>query len=79
MLRLDYEIIQKQRQTERMVREHLKKHNLEKIYTRKELSKIMRDLYPYTNLNYGNRAFMGMTKARMIRHIEGLAILKRWN
>ena len=39
----------------------------------------MRDLYPYTNLNYGNRAFMGITKARMIRHIEGLAILKRWN
>lgn len=36
-------------------------------------------LFPYeTMMNRANRAFTGMTKARMYRHLLGYAILKGW-
>jgi hypothetical protein len=49
------------------------------LYTRKTLCEVMRTLFPYeTMINEADRAFMGMTKQRMYRHLLGYAILKGW-
>ena len=49
------------------------------MYTRKTLREVMVALFPYeTMMNRANRAFTGMTKARMYRHLLGYAILKGW-
>lgn len=67
-----------QSRTWRMVREDLKSPDFLDMYTRKTLRKIMLVLYPYV-AETNPRAFMGMSKIRMYRHLLGYAILKDLN
>lgn len=74
-----YESILKRRDIERQIREEIKNPNFLKSYTRKTLREVMIVLFPHvTTTNIANRAFAGMTKARMYRHLQGYAILKKW-
>lgn len=76
---ISYELRSKQWKMQRKIREELKDSNFLNMYTRKTLREVMVALFPYeTMMNKANRAFMGMTKARMYRHLLGYAILKGW-
>lgn len=49
------------------------------MYMRKILREVMIALFPYeTMMNDERKAFSGMTKERMCRHLKGYAILKQW-
>lgn len=76
---ISYEIRAKQWKMQRIIKEELKSPNFLDSYTRKTLCEVMRTLFPYeTMINRADRAFMGMTKQRMYRHLLGYAILKGW-
>ncbi len=76
---IPYELRSKQWAMQRRIKEELKNPNFLDMYTRKTLREVMVTLFPYeTMMNRANRAFMGMTKARMYRHLLGYAILRRW-
>lgn len=76
---IPYEIRSKQRAMQIQIKEELNNPNFLDMYTRKTLREVMTTLFPYeTMINEANRAFMGMTKARMYRHLLGYAILKKW-
>lgn len=76
---IPYEIRSKQWDMQRKIKEELKNPNFLDTYTRKTLREVMVVLFPYeTMMNQANRAFMGMTKARMYRHLLGYAILRGW-
>lgn len=76
---ISYEIRGKQWAMQRRIKEELKNPNFLDNYTRKTLSEVMVTLFPYeSTMNRAGRAFKGMTKARMYRHLLGYAILKGW-
>lgn len=76
---IPYEIRSKQWAMQIQIKEELNNPNFLDMYTRKTLREVMTTLFPYeTMINEANRAFMGMTKARMYRHLLGYAILKKW-
>lgn len=76
---ISYEVLSKQWDIERRIKEELKNPNFLNMYTRETLREVMRDLFPHVTItNCAGRAFMGMTKARMYRHLLGYAILKGW-
>lgn len=73
------ELQYKQWEMERRIREELKNPNFLNMYTRKTLQEVMVILFPHVAItNSAGRAFMGMSKARMYRHLKGYAILKGW-
>ncbi len=76
---IPYELRSKQWKMQRKIKEELKNPLFLDMYTRKTLREVMVALFPYeTMMNRANRAFTGMTKARMYRHLLGYAILKGW-
>ena len=76
---ISYELRSKQWAMQRRIKEELKDPNFLNNYTRKTLREVMVILFPYeTMVNSAGRAFIGMTKARMYRHLQGYAILKGW-
>lgn len=76
---ISYELRSKQWEMQRKIKEELKNPCFLDMYTRKTLREVMVTLFPYESMvNRANRAFMGMTKARMYRHLLGYAILKGW-
>lgn len=76
---IPYELRSKQWKMQRKIKEELKNPCFLDMYTRKTLREVMVALFPYeTMMNRANRAFAGMTKARMYRHLLGYAILKGW-
>lgn len=76
---IPYELRSKQWKMQRKIKEELKNPLFLDMYTRKTLREVMVALFPYENMmNRANRAFTGMTKARMYRHLLGYAILKGW-
>lgn len=76
---IPYELRSKQWKMQRKIKEELKPPLFLDMYTRKTLREVMVALFPYeTMMNRANRAFTGMTKARMYRHLLGYAILKGW-
>lgn len=76
---ISWELRSKQWKMQRRIKEELKDPNFCDKYTRKTLREVMVVLFPYeTMCNRAGRAFMGMTKNRMYRHLKGYAILKGW-
>lgn len=76
---LPYELRRQQWEMEIRIREELRNPNFLDMYTRKTLREVMVILFPHVDIeNKVGRAFMGMSKARMYRHLKGYAILKRW-
>lgn len=76
---IPYDIRFKQWDMEKKMKKELKNPNFLNMYTRKTLREVMVTLFPYeTMMNRNGRAFCGMTKARMYRHLLGYAILKGW-
>lgn len=73
------ELRKKQLEMEKRIKKELEDPNFLNMYTRKTLREVMLALFPYEAVTHVvNRAFAGMTKARMYRRILGYAILKRW-
>ena len=76
---IPYDLRYKQKDMERKIKEEIKDPDFLKMYTRKTLREVMVALFPYEAMMHPfGRAFTGMTKARMYRHLLGLAILKDW-
>lgn len=77
---IPYKLREEQWKMQRKIKEELGSPNFLDLYTRKTLCEVMRTLFPYeTMMNEANRAFRGMTKQRMYRHLLGYAILRGWN
>ena len=77
---ITYENRSKQWKMQRQIKEELKDPNFLDNYTRKTLREVMRTLFPHVTMtNQADRAFMGMTKMRMYKHLMGYAILKGWD
>ena len=76
---IPYDIRSKQWDMERKIKKELNNPDFLEKYTRKTLREVMIALFPYESMiNRSGRAFCGMTKKRMYRHLLGYAILKRW-
>mgnify|MGYP001101953636 CR=1 FL=1 len=73
------ELRKKQLEMEKRIKKEIEDPNFLNMYTRKTLREVMLALFPYESVTHPvNRAFNGMTKARMYRRLLGYAILKRW-
>ena len=73
------ELRKKQLEMEKKIKKELENQDFLNLYTRKSLREVMLVLFPYEAVTHPvNRAFNGMTKARMYRRLLGYAILKRW-
>lgn len=78
-IQVSLELKHKQRKVEKQIKEELKNPDFYSMYTRKTLREVMIALFPYeTMMNDEGKAFSGMTKKRMCRHLKGYAILKQW-
>lgn len=75
-MHMSHDIIYQQWNMERRIKKELKNPDFLNSYTRKTLREVMIVLFPHVMPT--EKAFTGMTKARMYRHLLGYAILKRW-
>lgn len=76
---ISYDLRIKQWDTEKIVRKELNNPDFYSKHTRKSMREILTNLFPYeTLMNPAGRAFMGMTKKRMLRHLYSYALVKGW-
>lgn len=78
---IPYDIRSKQWNMERKIKKQLFDPDFDflNMYTRVTLREVMIALFPYESMiNSAGRAFCGMTKKRMYKHLLGYAVLKGW-
>jgi hypothetical protein len=78
---IPYDIRSKQWNMERKIKKQLFDPDFDFLgmYTRETLREVMIALFPYESMvNKSGRAFCGMTKKRMYKHLLGYAVLKEW-